>query len=836
MYLPDPALLQNSLYEPRAEHDACGIGFVVDVPGRKSNTVLRQALTVLRNLRHRGATGSEPNTGDGAGVLMQLPHAFFQQCCTPLNIALPTPGRYGVGMLFLPPDPTLRRAIEARFAEIIGNEGQRVLGWRTVPVDGASLGATARSRQPVVRQVIVGRGAGVPDEMAFERKLYIIRRMAENAIRYGGMPGGDSFYISSLSYKTIVYKGMLTAPQLEEFYPDLNDPAMATALAMVHSRFSTNTFPSWERAQPFRYIMHNGEINTLRGNINWMHAREPFLETELFSGELAKVMPAIAPDGSDSAMFDNVLELLVLAGRSLPHAMMMMIPEPWSHHESMSAEKKAFYEYHGCLMEPWDGPAAIGFTDGISVGAVLDRNGLRPARYTLTKDGLLVMASETGVLDIPAANVLRKGRLQPGRMLLVDTAQGRLIDDEEIKHTIASAEPYGEWLAANMLDLADLPAPEPAPRRGSPPLWQRQRAFGYTYEDLNLILAPMARDGVEPVGSMGTDTPLAVLSSRPRLLFDYFMELFAQVTNPPVDANREALIVSKELTLGYERNMLKPGPYHARKVRLSSPLLTVAELERLRHIDRAGFKAATVPMVWQPGGAGDEPQPLSRAAAAAEAAVSPDERALVRGLDRLFAAADKAVAQGADILILSDRDVDAGQAPIPALLAVAGLHHHLIRRGIRNRVGLVVESGEPREVHHMALLIGYGAGAICPYLVHETLAEMVAQAALPGLSPAQAVANYNHAAVKGIVKVMSKMGICTIDGYRGAQIFEAVGIARPVIDRYFTDTSSRVGGVGLDVIAAESRQRFEHGFGDRVADPGQLDPGGQYQWRQDGEQ
>ncbi len=841
MYVPDPSLLKGTLYDPRTEHDACGIGFVADVHGRRSNAIVRKALTVLMNLRHRGASGSEVNTGDGAGILLQLPHAFFQEQFFQQRHArdryrTPTPGQYGVGVLFMPQDPYQRRSLEARFEEIVGVEGQRVLGWRTVPVDGRSLGATAASRQPVIRQVFIGRSARLDDDLAFERKLYVIRRRAEKALRYGDLPGKDWFYVASLSCRTIIYKGMLTAPQLEEFYPDLADPALESALAVVHSRFSTNTFPTWERAQPFRYMCHNGEINTLRGNINWMRAREPLLESEQFGMDLARMLPVINLDGSDSAMFDNVLEFLVLNGRSLPHAIMMMIPEPWSHHESMSQEKRAFYEYHSCLMEPWDGPAAIAFTDGVTVGATLDRNGLRPARYALTRDGLLVLASETGVLDLAAQDVVFKGRLQPGRMLLIDTEQGRLVDDEEIKHQIATAHPYGAWLDEGMVDLQDVRLPQQA--GGTPDvepvagpggmgtLLRLQRAFGYSYEDLNVILAPMARDGVEPVGSMGTDTPLAVLSSRPQLLYTYFMQLFAQVTNPPVDANRESLITSKELTLGHERNMLQPGRLHCQQVRVPSPLLTVEDVDRLKHIDRPGFKTVTIPMLWELGGAGSPGE---------QRPDRPGER-LEAALQRIFEAADRAIAVDANILILSDRGVDAEHAPVPALLALSGLHQYLIRQGTRNRVGLVVESGEPREVHHMALLVGYGAGAICPYLVHDSLRGMIEGGLLTDISPEQAIANYNNAAVKGIVKAMSKMGICTIDGYRGAQIFEAVGIRQDVIERYFTFTASRVGGIGLEEIATEAAQRHERGFAARFANEPALDAGGQYQWRQDGEE
>ncbi|RME44391.1 MAG: glutamate synthase subunit alpha, partial [Chloroflexi bacterium] len=808
--------MKQGLYDPQFEHDACGIGFVVNVKGEKSNDIVRKALTALKNLTHRGARGAEPNTGDGAGILLQTPHAFLQKASADAGIDLPAYGEYGVGMVFLPPDPDLRRNCERHFEEIIRQEGQRVLGWRTVPTNNASLGKTALSCEPFVRQVFIERNPNIEDDMAFERKLYVIRKRAENEIRYSGMKGGKYFYLTSLSYKTIVYKGMLTAEQLEEYYPDLLDPAMEAAIALFHSRFSTNTFPSWERAHPYRYMIHNGEINTLRGNINWMHARESMLASELFGDDLSKILPVIHPDGSDSAMFDNCLEFLTLSGRSLPHAVMMMIPEPWSNHESMSDEKKAFYEYHSCLMEPWDGPASIAFTDGTIVGAVLDRNGLRPSRYYVTKDDLVVMASEVGVLDIPPDRVEYKGRLQPGRMLLVDTREQRIVGDEELKHRMATEHPYRLWLDRYLVPLEKLP--EPPPANGREPayetLLQRQQAFGYTFEELRIILAPMAKNGVEPVGSMGNDTPLAVLSDRPQLLYNYFKQLFAQVTNPPIDSIREEIIMATETMLGSERNLIAPEPESCRQIKLKHPILTNEELAKIRHVNLPGFKTITLPIFFDPG---------------------EDGPGLERAMDELCRQASRAIAEGVNILILSDRGVDREHTPIPALLAVAGLHHHLIREGSRTRVSLILESGEPREVHHFALLIGYGADAINPYLAYETLEDMIWQGMLTDITPEKAQKNYIKAVVKGVVKVMSKMGISTIQSYRGAQIFEALGLNQEVIDKYFTWTPSRIGGIGIDVIAREAQMRHARAFPDRQVNGRTLDPGGQYQWRRDGE-
>ncbi len=805
---------KQGLYDPQFEHDSCGVGFVVNVKGKKSHEIVRQALQILVNLDHRGACGCEANTGDGAGILMQMPDRFFREVCPATGMKLPAPGEYGVGMIYLPRDPAAREYCEQKLEAVIREEGQEALGWRTVPVDNSSLGNTAKASEPVVRQIFIGRGANLADPMAFERKLYVIRKRAEHAIRFGQDARGHAFYVPSLSHKTIVYKGMLLTEQVDRYYPDLANPAMDSALALVHSRFSTNTFPSWERSHPYRYMAHNGEINTLRGNINWMHARQAMFDSKLFGDDLQKLLPIINTDGSDSAMFDNCLEFMVLAGRSLPHAVMMMIPEPWTNHESMSDEKKAFYEYHSCLMEPWDGPASIAFTDGVRIGAVLDRNGLRPSRYYVTKDDLVIMASEAGVLEVAPERVLQKGRLQPGRMFLIDTEEGRIVGDEEIKNKISTEHPYRQWLEQQMLELDRLAEIDHLPEPSHETVVQRQQAFGYTFEDLRILMAPMARDGVEAVGSMGTDTPLAVLSDQTQLLYNYFKQLFAQVTNPPIDCIREEIVTSAETTIGSERNLLDPQPESCHLIELKSPILTNEELAKLRHIDERGYKSITLPILFKASGG---------------------ESALANAMEELFARATAAIKDGINIIILSDRGVDRDHAPIPALLAVSGLHHHMIREGTRTRVGLVIETGEPREVHHFSLLIGYGAGAINPYLAFETLDDMIRQGLLKNITHKAACKNFVKAAVKGVVKVISKMGISTIQSYRGAQIFEAIGLNRSVIDRYFTWTPSRVGGVGLDVLAREVLLRHEHAFPARPVNGHVLDVGGQYQWRNEGE-
>jgi glutamate synthase (NADPH) large chain len=809
---------RQGLYDPQHEKDACGFGFVVDIKGRASHDIVEKALEVLMNLEHRGAAGAEKNTGDGAGILFQTPHAFLAQEAANLGVKLPKAGEYAAGMVFLPPNPQGLEACTRIFEEVVRGEGQVVLGWRDVPTDNGSLGATAKAAQPVIRQVFVGRGAGCADEAAFERKLYVIRRLVEKKVSRSAIPGRTHFYVPSLSWKTIVYKGMLNAGQLRDFYEDLASPEVVSGLAMVHSRFSTNTFPSWSRAHPYRYISHNGEINTLRGNINWMHARQSMMRSSLFGEDIQKILTVVDTEGSDSAMFDNVLELLTLSGRELPHAMMMMVPEPWTRHESMSPTKRAFYEFHSCLMEPWDGPASIAFTDGFRVGAVLDRNGLRPSRYYVTKDDLVVMASEVGVLDLPADRILTKGRLQPGRIFLVDTKEGRIVSDEELKERIAREKPYGDWVKEFTVRLEELPKPPNVHGPDHETVLRRQEVFGYTAEDVKMLITPMAADGTEAIGSMGTDTPLAVLSEKPQPLFNYFKQLFAQVTNPPVDAIREEIIMAVETAVGPEGNLLEASPECARQLALPTPVVRNEELEKLRALDGGavskGLKSATLPILFRAkdGGAG-----------------------LRKALEDLRWKVSECISEGANIIILSDRGHDAEDAPIPSLLAVSAVHHHLIHEGTRTRIGLVLESGEPREVHHFALLVGYGASAVNPYLAFETIHDLVGQGHIPG--PAyEAEKKYVKAVNKGIVKVISKMGISTIQSYHGAQVFEAIGLNQDFIDEYFTWTATRVGGVGIDVVAKEARMRNERGFPPkRPIFHTSLPAGGQYKYRQGGE-
>jgi glutamate synthase (ferredoxin) len=806
---------KQGLYDPQFEHDSCGVGFLVHIKGQKSHGIVIAALQILLNLDHRGACGCETNTGDGAGILIQTPHEFFKKVADNLGFKLPDFGQYGAGMLFMPKNPAVREGVKKELAKIISDEGQTLLGWRDIPTDNSSLGNGAKNSEPHMMQVFVGRNSAIKDDAAFERKLYIIRKVAEQKIRYGNkIPGGNWFYVSSLSQKTCVYKGMLMPEQVAKYYPDLRDADMKTALALVHSRFSTNTFPSWDRAHPNRYIAHNGEINTLRGNVNWMHAAQAKFKSKLFGDDIKKIVPVINTDGSDSAQFDNCVEMLVMTGRELPHAMMMMIPEPWENHESMDAERRAFYEFHSCLMEPWDGPASMAFTDGKIIGACLDRNGLRPSRYYVTKDDMVIMASEAGVLPVAPERILQKGRLQPGRMFLVDTEQGRIVADEELKKKYASAQPYQKWLDEHHVLLENLPEPTQATVPDHRKILQRQQAFGYTFEDLRFIVGPMGADGVQPLGSMGTDTPLAVLSDKPQLLYNYFKQLFAQVTNPPIDPIREEIITSTATMLGGRGGLLNPTPESCALIKLKHPILTNEELEKLRHVDGKTFKCATLPILF-------------------EAKNSPGKN-LATALQKLFSEADEAIADGANILILSDRGISPEIAPIPALLAVSGLHHHLIRTGKRGRVGLVLESGEPREVHHFALLIGYGCGAINPYLAFATLDDLIQQGLLTNTDHKTAVKKFIKAVVKGVVKTMAKMGISTIQSYRGAQIFEAIGLNRKVVDKYFTWTPTRIEGVGLDVIAEEALARHRHAFPDRQVN-GVLDAGGQYQWRDGGE-
>lgn len=805
---------KQGLYDPQFEHDACGMGFVVHMKGEKSNDILRQSLQALKNLTHRGGVGSEPDTGDGAGILLQIPHRFFLKVCADQHIALPPPGQYGVGMVFLPLQETLRHQYETSLEAIIQAEGQQLLGWRDVPVDPSCLGKTAHDCRPHIRQVFIAGVGLAPQE--FEKKLFVIRKSAEKATARLAAQAPEDFYVASLSSRTIVYKGMLKADQLERFYPDLTDPDCETALALIHSRYSTNTFPSWPRAHPNRYMIHNGEINTLRGNVNQMHARETMFKDSSFGADLPKVLPVINQNGSDSAMFDNCAEFLLHAGMALPHVIMMMIPEPWTHHESMSDEKKAFYEYHSCLMEPWDGPAAMAFTDGTKIGAVLDRNGLRPSRYYITTDDTVILASEVGVIDMPPEKIRQKERLHPGRMLLIDTEAGRMINDEELKHTMAASQPYREWLNQYMVSLDTLPAPEPtaAGAVDAATLVQQQKAFGYTYEELRIIVTPMAKEAIEPIGAMGIDIPLAVLSEKPQLLFDYFKQLFAQVTNPPIDALREAIVTSTDILLGSEGNMLRPTAASCRRLKLATPILDNQALQKLKQLDLPGFKTATLPLLYPS---------------------SPAKDGLAKAMTVLCDRAAAAIKAGANLLILSDRGINPQEAAIPSLLAVAGLHHHLIRTGLRNRASLILESGEPREIHHFACLLGYGVSAVNPYLAFASIEQLIDTGFLTDIPAAKAITNYCKAATKGVVKILSKMGISTIQSYHGAQIFEAVGLNADFIDTYFTRTPSRIGGIGSQEIHRETQLRHRSAFPLSPFTAVELDSGGYYQYRRGGE-
>jgi glutamate synthase domain-containing protein 2/glutamate synthase domain-containing protein 1/glutamate synthase domain-containing protein 3 len=792
------------LYDPAYEHDACGVAFVARLNAEPSHETVRRAIVALENLEHRGAAGADPNTGDGAGILLQMPDELMRGM---IGQELPPAGAYGVCVCFLPKKDEERRAeLEALLERTVAAEGQRVIGWRDIPVDKDYVGITANLFSPYIKHLVVAaEGELQHDHDAFERKLYVIRRQAELA-------AGPDLVIPSFSSRTLVYKGMLTAPQLLGYYPDLQDPRTKSALALVHSRFSTNTFPSWELAHPYRMIAHNGEINTLRGNVNWMRARESQLASELFGDDLQKVLPIVRPGGSDSATFDNVLELLTLAGRSLPHAVMMMIPESYEGRDDLPEHLKGFYAFHSCLMEPWDGPAAVAFTDGRVIGATLDRNGLRPGRWLETKDGWVVLGSETGVLEEPPENVVRKGRLQPGKLFLVDVEQGRIVEDGEVKRAIATRKPYGKWFEDGIVHLSDLPEREPAHGQDEPTR-SLQLAFGYTQEDLRVLLAPTAARGEEPIGSMGNDLSLAVLSDRQPPLFSYFKQLFAQVTNPPIDPIREAIVMSVATGVGSERNLLDETPEHARQLAMQTPILRNHELEKLRQVDSSVFRARTIDITWP---VADGPEGMEAA------------------LDRLCAEADRALAEGANILILSDRAVGPERAAIPSLLAVGGVHHHLVREGTRLQAGLVLESGEPREVHHFATLIGYGASAINPYVMFDSLAELVAEGKIPGVEDVEtAEKNVVKGIAKGLLKTISKMGISTIQSYNGAQIFEAVGLAPELVERCFAGTASRIAGVGIDVLARETLDRHARAYPRTHEEL--LPVGGIYAWRRDGE-
>ncbi len=812
---------RQGLYDPAFEHDSCGVAMVADMHGRRSRDIVEKAITALLNLEHRGAQGAEPNTGDGAGILLQVPDAFFREVC---DFELPEAGSYATGIAFLPQSSKDAATACESVEKIAEAEGLQVLGWRDVPTDDSSLGALARDAMPTFRQIFLGGASG----MDLERRAYVVRKRAEHELGTKGPgqdgPGRETVYFPSLSGQTFVYKGMLTTPQLKAFYLDLQDERMTSALGIVHSRFSTNTFPSWPLAHPFRRVAHNGEINTVTGNENWMRAREALIKTDLFgSQDLEKVTPICTPGASDTARFDEVLELLHLGGRSLPHAMLMMIPEAWERHESMDPARRAFYEFHDSLMEPWDGPAAVCFTDGTVIGAVLDRNGLRPSRIWVTEDGLVVMASEAGVLDLDPATVVKKMRLQPGRMFLVDTAQGRIVDDEEIKAELAAEQPYREWLDAGLFGLDELPQGDYV-RMPHHRVVLRQQIFGYTYEELNILLAPMARTGAEGLGSMGTDTPIAVLSARPRMLYDYFQQLFAQVTNPPLDAIREEVVTSLQGAVGPEGDLLNPGPESCRQIVLQQPILRNAELSKLICVDpdheirghKHGMRAAVIRCLY----------PVNRGG-----------QGLKEALDNVRAKVSAAIRDGARIIVLSDRESNEQLAPIPSLLSVSAVHHHLVRERTRTQIGLVVEAGDAREVHHMAALLGFGAAAVNPYMAFESIEDMVDRGVISGISSDQAKANYVKAAGKGVLKVMSKMGISTLASYTGAQLFQAIGISQKVLDEYFTGLSCPVGGIDLDDIADDVAARHALAFLDRPDERAhrELEVGGEYQWRREGE-
>src|SRR6202140_1976748 len=766
---------KQGLYHPNQEHDACGMGFVVNLDGRKTHAIVQKGIQILINLTHRGACGCDPETGDGAGVLIQIPHEFFARECAGLGFTLPEPGSYGVGMMFLPVESAQRLLCEGIVERIAREEGLTVLGWRDMPLHGDAIGRQARATQPYIEQIFIQKGEG-PDgqpmtQDEFERKLYVIRRRAETEIGASEFDDKEFFYVPSMSSRVIIYKGLLLAPQISDFYLELADPLAKSSLCMVHQRFSTNTFPTWKLAHPYRMICHNGEINTVRGNVNWMNARESVLRSDLFGETLPKTFPVIRPGGSDPASLDNAVEMLTLAGRELPPVMAMLIPEAWDADTTMPDDKKTFYEYHASLMEPWDGPAAVAFTDGKWLGATLDRNGLRPARYMVTTSNELILASETGVLPIKPEEVQYKGRLQPGRMLLVNLEEHRIVPDEEIKHMLASRQPYREWLKDKQLTLEQLPQPPRVYGFDPATVLTRQRAFGYSDEDLKMILAPMASNGEEPVGSMGVDTPLACLSDRPQSLFHYFKQLFAQVTNPAIDPIREELVMSLTSYIGTERNILEETPMHCHTLKLPHPILTNLDLEKLRRVSWGDFLATTI-------------QTLYRAAAG--------ETGLERALDGMCRRADQAIRDGYRILILSDRGVDKDFAPVPSLLALTALHNHLVSERTRTQVALIIESGEPREVMHFALLIGYGASAVNPYLAIETLEDMTQRERLGNVPFETALKNFKKAGNKGLLKVFSKMGISTRQSYRGAQGFEAIGLNQNLIDKYFTGTSSRI--------------------------------------------
>jgi glutamate synthase domain-containing protein 2/glutamate synthase domain-containing protein 1/glutamate synthase domain-containing protein 3 len=813
MHIPQLPQTKHGLYDPRHEHDGCGVGVVANIRGLESHDIVKNGLEVLKNLNHRGACGCDPLTGDGAGILVQIPDSFMRSKASALGVSLPDKGAYGIGMIFLPQAEALRNQCLTLIQRIVTENGQTILGWREVPVDNSMIGYLAKDVEPVIKQVFIGKGQGYNDNVPFELTLYLIRKHIETEAQALGLTERD-FYVPSLSSNKLVYKGLLMATQLGDYYSDLSDETFTSSFALVHSRFSTNTLGSWPLAHPYRYIAHNGEINTVIGNINWMHARESMFQSSVFGDNINKLFPVIPPNQSDTACLDNAVELLLSTGRSLPHVMLMLIPEAWTDDTPMAQNKKDFYEYHATLMEPWDGPALVAFTDGTRIGAILDRNGLRPFRYLVTKDDMLVMASETGVLEVPAENVLYKERLHPGRMFFVDPQQGRIVGDEEIKNELANQQPYGEWLKLNKITLADLPEPEGTQNIDSVTLTERQKTFGYTVEDLHHILDPMVVNGQEPDGSMGNDAPPAVLSDKPQHLFSYFKQRFAQVSNPPLDAIREELVTSLEIFIGSEQNLFEETDIHCQQLKLTQPIITNLELEKIRNLTSGPIQSSTLSTLF----------------------IS-ESGSLEKAIDQLCAAATLAIEAGSAILILSDRGVNKDQAPIPSLLATAAVHHHLIRAGLRTKIGIVVESGEPRDVSQMAVLIGYGAGAINPYLAFETIQDMAERKLLSyQLDYKTAEKNFIKAIDKGLLKIISKMGISTIQSYRGAQIFEAIGLNSEVIEKYFTWTPSQIEGLNLDQIEEETLRRHHSAYIERNASwNDNLDVGGVYQWRRDGE-
>ena len=808
----DQARLEaNGMYSSQFEKDACGMGFVVNIKGKKSHDIIDDGLRILERLEHRGGAGADKDTGDGAGILVQIPHEFFKRECEVLGINLPAAGEYGVGMIFAHKYESLRNEQKRIFEEVVREEGQVVLGWREVPVDGTKVGKEAAAIRPWMIQILIGKGPDVTNNAEFERKLYVIRKLAEKRIIPLSKELSSDFYIASLSSKTIVYKGMLTPGQLRDFYLDLSDLDFTSALAMVHSRFSTNTFPSWARAHPNRFLVHNGEINTIRGNVNWINAREGKAESPLFP-DIKKVFPVVDDSGSDSAMFDNTLEFLHMTGRSLPHAIMMMIPEPWERNKLMSQEKHDFYEFNSFMMEPWDGPAAMGFTDGTVIGGVLDRNGLRPARYYVTTDDRVIMASEVGVVNENAENIRAKGRLEPGKMLLIDTAEQRIISDDEIKQRIATELPYDEWVKEHVIHLSEITQADESDVPAVDDLFKQQQAFGYTQEDLVRMIVPMAKDGKDPVGAMGADAPLAILSEKPQLLYNYFKQMFAQVTNPPIDSIREEMVTSTRVMLGNSGNLTDPNKTGTYALSMRTPILTNQELASIKALACRRMKSVTLPILFDPSKGVD---------------------GMREALKELCEKAEEAARTDQNVLILSDRGVDANHAPIPALLAVAAVHNHLIRKVLRTEIGLILESGEPREVHHFCTLIGYGVTAINPYLAFETVKDLHARKRLGDITLEKAEQNYIKAAVGGIMKVMSKMGISTVRSYHGAQIFEALGLNSDFIKKYFVNTPTRIGGIGLYGVTTEALARFDRAF---KKDESVLEPGGWYGPVKDGEE